>query len=173
MLRAFITILLFVSSQAAYSQDNMGFFYAGLKFKIPSNILQIATYNDHEGSDSIAFQYQKNGTEKYIAFNEITGDKLIDYGCPVRVFYDSVFSGKNIAECNNKVVAILRDVYVQGKEVKQWSTSNYSINYSKGDDETFVYISNDEGKLVRIGSDLLSYQEVKKMLASLGAPSIP
>lgn len=165
MARLYITALLLLFSLNAFSRQTIEFVYAGLRFSVPGNFTALG---DAGGEQNIlVFRYGDVRGKNFLAFADMTEDVTSDYGCSANVFFYSVFSGKKISECNQELIKAMRETLVAGKKIENWSTNDYAINYSADDDKAFVFISGENGKLIKIDSDFMGLDAFKKMLKGL------
>lgn len=165
MFKAVIVSLSLIFAMSAYSQPDVELRYSDLKISLPSKFTLIG---DAGGSDNILIiRYGKEKGKKFIAFTDMANDKSIEFGCPVNVFFQDLFSGSDATSCNEKNLDIFRETFITNKDVEMWSVGNYVVNYSGGKDKSFAFISGKDGKLVKVDSDFLSKDDYKKLLKGI------
>lgn len=165
MIKAVIVSLSLIFAMSAYSQPDVELRYSDLKISLPSKFTLIG---DAGGSDNILIiRYGKEKGRKFIAFTDMTNDESIEFGCPVNVFFQDLFSGSGATNCNEKNLGIFRETFITNKDVEVWAIGSYVVNYSGGKDKSFAFISDKNGKLVKIDSDFLSKDDYKKLLKGI------
>lgn len=165
MLRSIAIFSVFILSLPACAQPRIKLVYSDLNFNLPSSI---SAMGDAGGEQNILIiRYGDVRGKNFIAFSDMTNDSSVDYGCPASDFFHGVFSDRASPTCNKDNMSLMRQVFVEGKQVESWSVNGYEIAYSKGDKKTFAFVIRDNGKLVKIDSDFISKDSLKEMLENL------
>ena len=122
---------------------------------------------DVGGEDNILIiRYGSDKGKNYIAFTDMTNDKSLDYGCPIKVFFDDLFSGDD-STCNAENLSIMRETFIDNKDVELWQVGGYTVRYSGGKNKSFAFVSAEDGKLVKVDSDFLKKERYKALLGDL------
>jgi len=165
MIKTVIVVSFLMLTLNACSQSDIELLYSDLKINLPGEFTLIGNVG---GNDNILIiRYGDEKGKKYVAFTDMTNDKSLDYGCPVKVFFEELFSGSNDSGCNAKNLSIFRETFVDNKEVEVWKAGSYIVNYSGGKGKSFVFVSGDDGKLVKVDSDFLKKEHYKKLLRDI------
>lgn len=165
MLRLVTLLFVFFLSLSACAQPRIKLVYSDLTFSLPGSI---SAMGDAGGGQNILIvRYGDVKGQNFIAFSDMTNDSSLDYGCPAAVFFRGVFSDSVDKACNKESLDIMRQVFVEGKDVASWSTKDYEIKYSKDHNKIFAFIIGGNGKLVKIDSDFISKDSLKRILGNM------
>jgi len=158
-------MLLVVFSSSAFSNATVELVYSDLRFDIPGDFSLVANIGDSQ--NVLIFRYGDELGKRYLAFSDMSNDKTIDYGCPVAVFFEGVFSGPVNPGCNQQDLKVMQDVFVRDRRVERWDVGRYSVIYSDLNRKSYLFVIGGEEKLLRIGSDFLSYDALKRIVEGI------
>ena len=164
MIKTTIATLFLMLTMSVHAEPEVELLYSDLKVKLPG---QFTLIGDVGGEDNILIiRYGSDKGKNYIAFTDMTNDKSLDYGCPIKVFFDDLFSGDD-STCNAENLSIMRETFIDNKDVELWQVGGYTVRYSGGKDKSFAFISAEDGKLVKVDSDFLKKERYKTLLGDL------
>jgi hypothetical protein len=117
------------------------------------------------GNNMLAFRYGEERGKRFVAFSDISNDKIIDYGCPVGEFYIEHFSPTGTTSCHKRELDALTDGFLKGSIKKVWETPDAVYNYlsNEHDLRSFVFICRKDGKTFQVDSDFLTEDDYRKM----------
>ena len=165
MLKITLSMILLTLSLNVFPESNMEVIYSELKFNLPDNFTLIG---DMGGKDNIlVFRYGDIKGKNYIAFTDMTNDNTIKYGCSASVFYNDLFSANSDTNCNIENLNIMRNAFIDNKEIVIWRINDYVLNYSSSKDKSFVFLSGKNGKLIKIDSDFIDKKAFKNIFKKL------
>ncbi|MCE8025237.1 hypothetical protein [Billgrantia aerodenitrificans] len=160
-----ISIALLLFSINTFAKTDIELVYSGLRFKIPGNFSVIG---DTGGSQNILiFRYGDELGKRFLAFSDMTDDETLDYGCPASSFFMNVFFGTDDSGCDQDSINIMQEYFVEGREVEKWSENELSVVYSGNREKSYVFIIGDNGKLVKLDSDFLEKESLKKIVSGI------
>ncbi|WP_147436929.1 hypothetical protein [Alkalispirillum mobile] len=162
------SVLLFFFSffcVSAFANTNVELVYSGLKFKVPGNFSVIG---DAGGNLNILiFRYGDELGKRFLAFSDMTEDKTINYGCPASTFFKGVFFDNDNPECDQDNIKLMQESFVEGRDVKKWSSGEYSIVYSGDNKKSYIFVIGDNGKIVKLDSDFLEFEAIMKVVKDI------
>jgi len=163
MLKTTLTTILLTLSLNVFSQPNIELIYSELKLSLPSEFTLIGHLEGQEGF--LVFRYGNEKGKRYIAFSDMTDDASIEYGCAVNVFFNDLFSDNRDTPCNSETLDIMREAFIENRETAVWRVNGYVLNYSSGEGKSFVFLSGENGKLLKVDSDFIdkkTFQDIFK-----------
>jgi len=165
MLKFCFVVLVLVSSSSAFASSAVDLVYSDLKFEVPG---EFSVIGDAGGNQNILiFRYSDQRGKRFLAFSDMTNDETIDYGCPSYVFFSKVFDLSDNSSCNDDNIEIMRDTFVEGRDVEAWSINDYEVVYSGSGKKSYAFIIGNYGKLLKIDSDFLGIEAFRSILADL------
>jgi hypothetical protein len=165
MLKTGFFIILSFFSISAFAKTNVELIYSDLKFEIPGNFSVVGDAGDNQ--NILIFRYGDELGKRFLAFSDMTNDKTINYGCPPSTFFKTVFLDTDKSECNQDNVKIMQESFVEGRDVERWSSGEYSIVYSGDEEKSYIFIIGNNGKLVKVDSDFLESESIKKVVKGI------
>ena len=61
----------------------------------------------------------------------------------------------------------MQESFVAGRDVERWFSGEYSIVYSGNKKKSYIFIIGDNGKLVKVDSDFLESESIKKVVKGI------
>lgn len=158
-------ILLSFFSISAFAKTGVELVYSDLRFEIPGNFSVVGDAGDNQ--NILIFRYGDELGKRFLAFSDMTNDKTINYGCPSSTFFKTVFFDTDKPECDQDNVKLMQESFVEGRDVERWSSGEYSIVYSGDKEKSYIFIIGDNGKLVKVDSDFLESESIKKVVKGI------
>lgn len=165
MLKTILTATLLALSLNAFSQSDIELVYSELKLNLPADFTVIGHLGGQDGF--LVFRYGHEKGKKYIAFSDMTNDDSIEYGCSVSVFFNDLFSDNRNTPCNSETLKIMRKAFIEKSDVAVWMVNGYKLNYSSDKDKSFVFLSGENGKLIKIDSDFLDKKDYENIFKNI------
>ncbi len=165
-MKKIISILIFtLFSCPVFSQtidSSVELVYSGMKFRVPGDHVVIGSMG---GNDNfLVFRYTNEPGEKYIAFTIMTNNAKIDYKCEMNVFFNDVFNENKNSKCNRDELKAFKKIFLVNKNVGKWNNENYDFFYTIGKDDSFLFVVNKNGKVVKIDSDFMNKEGLKHIV---------
>ncbi|WP_043518410.1 hypothetical protein [Halomonas sp. BC04] len=165
MLKLGLSVVLVLFSINTFAKTDIELTYSGLSFEIPGNFSMIG---DAGGSQNILiFRYGDELGKRFLAFSDMTNDQTLSYGCPASVFFKNVFFDGDDSGCDQDNIEIMQESFVEGRKVERWSENDYSVVYSGDREKSYIFIIGDNGKLVKVDSDFLEKESLKKIVRGI------
>lgn len=156
--------LALLSFAACANPDTVDLKYRGFSFSVPAGAEAIGS---NGGIDNfLVLRYGKENGKKYLAFTDMTDDKLIEYGCAPAEFLRAAFDDIKASPCNEAELKSFKKVFLEGSEATTWKGEKmvaYYVNQPKGQ---FIFLVSSENKAIKIDSDFLSKSKFKAVVQS-------
>lgn len=161
MLRIRLLFILQILSASVFANTDIELVYSDIRFKIPGNFSVIGDAGDSQ--NILIFRYGDEPGKMFLAFSDLTNDKSINYGCPTNIFFHNVFFDSDESGCDPDKIRLIKGSFVENRSVERWSSKKYSIAYSSNKEKSYIFIIGDNGKLVKIDSDFLKKESLKRV----------
>lgn len=161
-----ISILIFLLiSSPVFSQavnSSIELVYSGMKFRVPGDHVVIGSMG---GNDNfLVFRYSNELGKKYIAFTNMTNNSNINYKCEMSVFFNDAFNENKKSKCNQDELKAFKKIFLVNKDFGEWNNEKYSFFYTIGKKDSFLFIVDTNGKVVKIDSDFIDKQGLKHIV---------
>lgn len=168
MTKYLLCVTLLLVSLSCYSDESIEVRYMGFVFMVPENPSIVATngdenntliikYGDPKGSESVIFSNHEDDP----LFDELSSGE----GCDYRTFMDELFNRKGNPVCDRQQLEAFERVMLQDSEYGMWASSELDIYYVIGDDRSFLIITDEDGRHVKIESGHLNEQQLRAVVS--------
>lgn len=160
-----LTVLIFTSP--AFSQINKSsikLLYSGIKFIIPVGYSVIGSRGSNE--NFLVFKYSDEPGKKYLAFTKMNKNN-IDYKCKLNVFFNDAYMDNKNSICNINELTAFKKIFLSNKDAGKWSNENFEFYYSIGKEDSFLFVVNKSGTVVKIDSDFIDKNGLKLIVDEL------
>jgi len=165
----FSLLFLFLPCATVFAQGEeakVSVLYAQRIYQIPAQFKAI-TFLEEQPS-LLSFRYGEEKSTHYLAFSHELGIETFDLGCAPKTFLAALFEGSSASSCDSQKIKEFSWGFVQGRDVGVWhGKKNLKVYYSIGDDLSFLFLLDNEGKHSRIDTDFLSRESLKAIIADL------
>lgn len=151
------------SGMVAATANKTDVHYGGHVFSVPVSPYVIALLGSGE-ERALILRYGEVKGEKYLAFSGVESNEDMDYGCAVDVFFNALFTGVDAMSCNSDVLEAFAAVFIRQHVVGKWEGNTLTAYFSMGDEQSFVFLLNGVGAIIKIDSDFLSKEELKTLV---------
>lgn len=167
MYRYFIAVMLTVyglSSQAAdIPSKGSLFIYSGMEFVVPYNVSVIGSQGGKR--NFVFFRYGKEKGKRYLAFENMTDDNSVDYGCDPKVFYAQLVGATQPdGSCNKDELGAFGKIIVGSSDKGQWKLGTLTADYVVGNDKSYLFLFS-MGRFIKIDSDFMDKRQLRKLLS--------
>ena len=143
------------------ASDHVGLIYSDLRFSIPAGFTVVGDIGDSQ--NMLIFRYGDEPGKQFLAFADMTDDQTVNYGCPAGTFFEAVFFETTAAECDQTLIQAMQENFVIGREVATWLQDTYSLAYSDHGNKAFLFVIDEDAKLLKIDSDFLDGESLKRI----------
>lgn len=162
-----LIIFLFFSSFTVYSSaesTKIDLIFSGYRFNIPSGHAAIGS---NGGSDNfLVFRYGEKLGEKYIAFTKMPAKEYIGYSCALSVFFNDSFLKNNDSSCNKDEMKAFYQVFIENNEHAHFEQNGYSVYFTIGEKDSFLFFVDPSGKVIKIDTDFLEKNELLSIVSN-------
>jgi len=152
---------------ACGATDDIQLHYNGHSFSVPASPLVIASPGVKE--NMLILRYGSERGKRYIGFSDINSDQSLRLGCASSDFFAAVFAGGDGSGCDAEQVAAFKKTFVNDRETGSFQTKKMTVYYSIGNDLSFLFAFDKENTAIKIDSDFLSKEQLKRV--AVGAES--
>ena len=166
MKRAALFIALAFASLPACAQTDQYITaaYDGMKFRIPESPVIVGSLGAN--NDILVIKYSETIGKRYITFN--TENALDTGGCGRSEFFEATLSKTDNHDCSQGSVASFRNVFVKGADSGIWKIGGKTYYFFLSDPgSSFVFFQSDNGNLIKLESDYLNSDGLRKILGDI------
>jgi hypothetical protein len=152
-------------SIAVHAGNRIELVYSDLRFSIPAGFAAVGDIGDSH--NMLIFRYGDELGKRFLAFADMTHDETLEYGCPAGTFFEAVFFETASADCDQNLIKTMQQNFVTDRKVATWTQNSYSLAYSDHGNKAFLFVIGDDAKLLRIDSDFLDGEALKRIAESI------
>lgn len=149
---------------ACGATDDIHLHYNGHNFSVPASPSVIASPGVKE--NMLILRYGSERGKRYIGFSDINADQSLRLGCASSDFFAAVFAGGDGSGCDVEQVTAFKKTFVKDRETGSWLTEEMTVYYSIGNDLSFLFVFDKENTAIKIDSDFLSKEKLKRVAVS-------
>ena len=117
------------------------------------------------GNDNfLVFRYSNELGKKYVAFSIMNNNANIDYKYELSVFFNDVFNENKNSKCNQDELKAFKNIFLVNKDFGKWNNENYDFFYTIGKEDSFLFVVNKNGNVVKIDSDFIDKEGLKHLV---------
>ena len=88
------------------------------------------------------------------------------YACELSVFFHDSFLKNSNSDCNKDEMKAFYQVFIENKEHAHFKQNGYSIYFTIGETDAFLFFVDPAGKVVKIDTDFLGKDELLSIVSN-------